>query len=207
MSLNTYATNPLWQVVDGPYVGYLPLDDIKQVKLVESSGYNVFGYPSFGFSYITYNFADTTGDFNNIIAQLYVGQALAHLEDEQGYIKAFLGGAGGAAYGPVPAVPQTPYTPTNAMTDPYPFSVSAAVSPLKSHGWTVNPGGTDTCAQAGTGPGECGAGIPAGTKLAFNLIYANSPAALGEECTAFASEAASAGINIHLSTATTALGP
>jgi len=254
MSLSTYATNPLWQVVNGPYtltafdsstgaftmtpnasyggphaahmsvlsavpftsdtaefdavragsidVGYLPLDDIKQVKIVESSGYNVFGYPSFGFSYVTYNFADTTGDFNHIIAQLYVRQALAHLEDEQGYIKAFFGGAGGAGYGPVPAVPQTPYTPANAMTDPYPFSVADAVSLLKSHGWTVNPGGTDTCAQAGTGPGDCGAGIPAGTKLAFNLIYVNSPALAGQECTALASAAASAGITINLSSAT-----
>src|SRR5579862_8599184 len=226
MSLNTYATNPLWQVVDGPYtltsfdsstgaftmtpnpsyggphankesilqavpftsdtaefdavragsidVGYLPLDDIKQVKIVESSGYNVFGYPSFGFSYVTYNFADTTGDFNHIIAQRYIRQALAHLEDEQGYIKAFFGGAGGADYGPLPAAPLTPYTPANALTDPYPFNVADAVSLLKSHGWTVNPGGTDTCAQAGTGPSQCGAGIPAGTKLAFNLIYVNS---------------------------------
>ena len=254
MSLSTYATNPLWRVVDGPYlltsfdsstgaftmipntayggphaakvstlqavpftsdtaefdavradsidIGYLPLDDIKQVKLVESGGYNVFGYPDFGFAYITYNFADTTGNFNHIIGQLYIRQALAHLEDEQGYIKAFFGGAGGPAYGPVPSVPHSPYTPTDAMTDPYPYSISDAISLLKNHGWTVNTSGTDTCARAGTGPTDCGAGIPAGTKLAFNLIYASSPAAIGEQCTAFASAAASAGITIHLSTAT-----
>jgi peptide/nickel transport system substrate-binding protein len=147
MSLSTYATNPLWQVVDGPYrltsfdrstgaftmapnssyggphaakvsalravpflsdtaefdavrtgsidVGYLPLVDISQAKPVESGGYHVYGYPTFGFAYIAYNFADTTGDFNKIIAQLYIRQALAHLEDEQGYIKAFFGGAAG----------------------------------------------------------------------------------------------------------------
>jgi peptide/nickel transport system substrate-binding protein len=254
MSLSTYATNPLWRVVDGPYlltsfdsstgaftmipntayggphaakvstlqavpftsdtaefdavradsidIGYLPLDDIKQVKLVESGGYNVFGYPDFGFAYITYNFADTTGNFNHIIGQLYIRQALAHLEDEQGYIKAFFGGAGGPAYGPVPSVPHSPYTPADAMTDPYPYSIPDAISLLKNHGWTVNTSGTDTCARAGTGPTDCGAGIPAGTKLAFNLIYASSPAAIGEQCTAFASAAASAGITIHLSTAT-----
>jgi peptide/nickel transport system substrate-binding protein len=250
MSLSTYATNPLWQVVDGPYrltafdastgaftmtpnptyggphaakisvlqavpftsdtaefdavragsidIGYLPLDDIKQLKIVESGGYHVFGYPSFGFNYITYNFADTTGDFNNIIAQLYIRQAIAHLEDEQGYIKAFFGGAGGPAYGPIPAVPQSPYTPSDAVTDPYPFSVADAISLLKSHGWTINTSGTDTCAQPGTGPGECGAGIPAGTKLAWNLIYESSPAFVGEQVTALASEAAAAGITIHL---------
>jgi peptide/nickel transport system substrate-binding protein len=250
MSLNTYATNPLWQVVDGPYrltsfdsssgaftltpntsyggphaaqmsilqavpftsdtaefnavragsidIGYLPLNDIKQVQIVESGGYRVFGYPSFGFSYVTYNFLDKTGDFNHIIAQLYFRQAMAHLEDEQGYIKAFFGGAGGPAYGPVPALPKGPYTPANALTDPYPFSVAAAVSLLKNHGWTVTPGGTDVCSSPGTGPSNCGAGIPAGTKLEFNLIYTSSPASIGEQCTALASAAASAGITIHL---------
>jgi peptide/nickel transport system substrate-binding protein len=249
MSLASYATNPLWQVVDGPYrltsfdsstgaftmspntsyggpraakisilqavpftspqaefnavrtgsidVGYLPLGDITQVKVIESRGYDVFGYPGFGFNYVAYNFADTTGDFNNIIAQLYVRQALAHLEDEQGYIKAFFGGAGGPAYGPIPPVPKSPFTAPDAVTDPYPFSVADAISLLKSHGWTVVASGTDTCAKAGADPGECGAGIPAGTKLAFNLIYVSYPV-YREEVTALASEAASAGITIHL---------
>ena len=249
-SLATYASNPLWKVVDGPYTltafnastgaftmspnaayggphadkistleaqpftsdtaefdavragkidgGYLPLTDLKQVSIVKSGGYNVFGYPDFGFTYVTYNFLDKTGDFNHIIAQLYIRQALAHLEDEQGYIHAFFGGAGGLAYGPVPAVPVSPYTPTDAMTDPYPFSVKDAIALLKAHGWTVNPAGTDSCAKPGTGAGECGPGIPAGTKLAFNLIYTSAPAVIGEMCTDLASQAANAGIKIQL---------
>jgi len=220
MSVTTYATNPLWKVVAGPYtltafnnttgaftmtpnpgydgphaakisilqavpftsdtaefdsvraggidVGYLPLTDIKQVKTVESGGYNVFGYPGFSFNYVTYNFLDKTGDFNKIIGQLYIRQALAHLENESGYIKAFFGGAGGPAYGPIPVVPRSPYTPADAVTNPYPFSVPDAISLLKSHGWTVVPGGTDTCTSPGTGANQCGAGIPAGTKFAFN---------------------------------------
>jgi peptide/nickel transport system substrate-binding protein len=248
---STYATNPLWQTVDGPYrltafndstgsftmvpnngyggphaakmstlsavtftsdtaefdavragnidVGYMPLVDIKQAKTVELGGYNVFGYPYFGFNYVAYNFLDTTGDFNHIIGQLYVRQAIAHLENEQGYINAFFGGAGDQAYGPVPTVPTSPFTPADAKTDPYPYSVSAAVSLLKSHGWTVHPGGTDVCAKAGTGPGECGAGIPAGTNMAFNLVYATSPGIIGEECTALASAARQAGFDISLS--------
>jgi peptide/nickel transport system substrate-binding protein len=253
MSLASYATNPLWQVVDGPYrltsfdsstgaftmspntsyggpraakisilqavpftsseaefdavrtgsidVGYLPPGDITQVKVIESRGYDVFGYPDFGFYNVTYNFADTTGDFNNIIAQLYIRQALAHLEDEQGYIKAFFGGAAGPAYGPIPAVPKNPFTPADAVTDPYPFSVADAISLLKSHRWTVTTSGTDTCAKAGADPDECGAGIPAGTKLAFNLIYVSLPV-IREEVTALASEAARAGITIHLQSST-----
>jgi peptide/nickel transport system substrate-binding protein len=249
-SLSSYATNPLWQTVDGPYtltafdassgafmltpntaysgphahtmstvqaipftsptaefdavrsgavdVGFIPLVDIPEVKVVKASGYNVFGYPLFGFDYVAYNFRDTTGHFDAIIAQLYVRQAMAHLEDEAGYIKAFFGGAGGAAYGPVPVLPVSPYAPADAVTDPYPFSVPAAISLLKSHGWTVRPGGTDVCTKAGSAAGECGAGIPAGTGLAFNLAFATLPPFLEEMVTDLASQAAKAGITIRL---------
>jgi peptide/nickel transport system substrate-binding protein len=249
-STGTYATNPLWQVVDGPYrltafnnttgaytmapnpsyggpksarvptlqavpytsdtaefnavlsrsvdIGYMPLADVPQLADVKAAGYHVFGYPDFGFSYVNYNFADKTGDFNNIINQLYIRQALAHLEDEAGYIKAFFHGAGGLAYGPIPSVPASPYTPADALTNPYPYSVATAVSLLRSHGWTVVPGGTSTCAKPGAGAGECGAGIPAGTKLAFNVLYASDPVIFGEQLTAWASDAKKVGIDITL---------
>ncbi|MGH3217329.1 MAG: ABC transporter substrate-binding protein, partial [Streptosporangiaceae bacterium] len=249
-SLSTYSTNPLWQVVDGPYklssytpangaftmvpnatyggphakkvsdfqgvpftsdtaefnavkagsidIGYVPQDDVPQLKQVLSLGYSYFGMPDYGMNFANYNFKDKTGDFNNIINQLYVRQALAHLEDEQGWITAFMHGAGAGAYGPIPAYPQSPYLPADAATDPYPFSVSDAVSLLKSHGWTVTPGGTDTCTSAGTGPSNCGAGIPAGTKLAFNYIYSTSPSLIGEQATDFVSKASQAGIHITL---------
>jgi peptide/nickel transport system substrate-binding protein len=248
-SVTTYASNPLWQVVDGPYKltsfnnttgaytmapntayagpkaskpsklqavpftsdtaewnavksgaidqGYVPFADLPQVTSIKSS-YNVFGYPGFGFNYVTYNFKDTTGNFNDIIKQLYIRQAFAHLEDEAGYIKAFFHGAGGQGYGPIPAIPPSPYTPASATKNPYPFSVSAAVKLLKSHGWTVSPGGTDVCAKAGSGATQCGAGIPAGTKLAFNLIYNTSPAIIGQQITDLVSQAKKAGFNITL---------
>ena len=250
-SVATYASNPLWKVVDGPYqltsfnsttegftmtpnagyggpksttqlsltgvpftsdtaeynavksgsidVGYVPLSNVPQIKSVEAGGYHAFGYPDFGWSYMAYNFKDTTGDFNHIIGQLYIRQAIAHLEDEAGIVHAFFNGAGGLAYGPVPSIPVSPFTPANAKTDPYPFSVSDAISLLKSHGWTVTPNGTDVCNSAGTGATQCGAGIPAGTKLAFPLVSNTSPAIIGEQTTDLASEAKKAGITITLS--------
>jgi peptide/nickel transport system substrate-binding protein len=253
-STGTYATNPLWQVVDGPYrltafnnttgaytmapnpgyggpksakvptlqaipytsdtaefnavlahsidVGYMPLADVPQLAAVKAAGYHVFGYPGWGFAYANYNFADKTGDFNNIINQLYVRQALAHLEDEEGYIKAFFHGAGGLAYGPIPSVPTSPYAPANALTNPYPYSVSAAAGLLRSHGWNVVPGGSSTCAKPGSGPGQCGAGIPAGTRLSFNVIYASDPVIFGQQLTAWASEAKKVGITISLQSGT-----
>jgi peptide/nickel transport system substrate-binding protein len=253
-STGTYATNPLWQIVDGPYrltqfnnttgaytmapnpkyggphsakvpglqaipytsdtaefnavlshsidIGYMPLNDVPQLGAVKAAGYHVFGYPDFGYSYVDYNFADQTGDFSNIIRQLYIRQALAHLVNQPGYIKAFFHGAGDVAYGPIPSVPASPYAPANALTNPYPYSVATAASLLRSHGWTVVPGGTSSCAKPGTGPGECGAGIPAGTKLAFNVIYANDPVIIGEQLTAWASDAKKAGITITLQSGT-----
>ena len=249
-SVSAYATNPLWQVVDGPYklssfdstsgaytmvpnssyggphatkastismvsftsdtaefnavkagkidVGYVPLTDVPQMSSLTGT-YNEFGYPDFGWAYVAYNFKDTTGDFNNIIDKAYVRQAVAHLEDQQGYIKAFFYGAGGEAYGPVPSIPQSPYTPSNAMTNPYPFNPSSAETLLKNNGWSVVPNGTDTCVKPGTGAGECGAGIPAGTKLEWNLIYNTSPAVIGEQVEDLASEAKKVGMTMNLS--------
>jgi peptide/nickel transport system substrate-binding protein len=253
-STGTYATNPLWQVVDGPYrltvfnnttgaytmapnpsyggpkskvvptlqavpytsdtsefnavlskgvdIGYIPQTDVPQINRVKAAGYHVFGYPDWGFDYVNYNFADKTGDFNNIINQLYIRQALAHLEDEVGYVKAFFHGAGGLDYGPVPAVPTSPYSPANAVNNPYPFSITTAANLLKSHGWKVVPGGVSTCAKPGTGSGECGSGIPAGTKLTFNVLYVNDPAITGEMLTDWASDAKKVGIAVTLQAGT-----
>jgi peptide/nickel transport system substrate-binding protein len=245
----SWATNPTWGTVDGPYkltafnvtsgaytmvpnktyggpkskdyptlqtvpftsddaevnalksgavdVGYLPVNDLGQLSSL-SKTYVDYGYPDFGWTYAAYNFKDTTGDFDKIIGQLYIRQAIAHLENEPGYIKAFFNGAGGQAYGPVPSVPKSPYTPSNALTNPYPYSTSAAAKLLSSHGWKVTPGGTDTCTSPGTAATDCGAGIPAGTKLAFPVVYGTSPAVIGEQLTDLASQASKVGIKMTL---------
>jgi len=245
----TWATNALWQVVDGPYkltsfnattgdysmvpntdysgphanpespfetltytsdaaeftalksgavdMGWIPTDDVPEAKTVASQ-YNEWGYPGAGWQGIILNYKDATGDFGNIISQLYIRQALQHLVDQNGIIKAYMHGAGSTGYGPDGQYPASPFTPADAKSDPYPYSVSTAVSLLKAHGWNVVPNGTDTCTKPGTASDECGAGIPAGTKLAWNLIYASEVALSQEADTAFASAAASAGIKITL---------
>ena len=248
-SVNTYATNPLWQTVYGPYkltsfnattgafsfapnpaysgphanpmskfvgvpftsnaaqfnaiksgsvdVAAVPPEDNPQIPTLKGAGYNYFGTPSFGDYFVAYNFMNKTGNFDKIVAQLYFRQAMQHLEDQEGQIKAYFNGDGVPGYTTVAQYPPTPFYPSNAKTNPYAFSVSTAVSVLKAHGWNVVPNGTDTCAHAGTGPGECGAGIPAGTKLAFNLIYNTTPP-IPQEVTNLASNAKQAGIQITL---------
>ena len=249
-SVSTYTTNPLWQIVDGPYklsqyntttgaftmvpnktyggphvtpmsnfqavaftsdaaefnaiksksidVGFVPSANIPQLPQVLRLGYNYFGEPDFGMNFLNYNFEDKTNHFNSIISQLYFRQAMAHLEDQQGWISAFMHGAGAPAYVPIPAYPKSPFLPSNAATNPYPFSISTATNLLSHHGWKVNAGGTDVCQSAGSGPNQCGAGIPAGTQLKFNLIYNSGSTLITSEMTDLVSKAKQAGVNITL---------
>jgi peptide/nickel transport system substrate-binding protein len=177
---------------------YVPQEDNPQIPQLKGLGYNYYGMPDFGDYFVDYNFKDKTGDFNNVVAQLYFRQAMQHLEDQAGQIKAYFNGYGDQAYGPIPAYPKSPFLPSSAATNPYPFSVSAAISLLKANGWTVVPNGTDTCTSPGTGSGQCGAGIPAGTKLAFNLVYNTTPPIPGQ-VEDLASNAKQAGIELTLS--------
>ncbi|HUJ06003.1 MAG TPA: ABC transporter substrate-binding protein [Streptosporangiaceae bacterium] len=248
LKLSTYATNPLWQVVDGPFkisafnpstdsstwvantafsgtkpsintfqevaftsddaeytalkagqltVGLVPSSDYPQIPALRKQGFNVYGYPDFGWDYMVFNFKDHTGDWNNIIGQLYVRQALAHLVDSAGYIKGIFHGYAAVGDGPVPSLPPSPFTPANATKQVYAFSIADAKSTLAAHGWKI-VNGTQTCESAGTGAKDCGAGIPKGTQLTFNLIYNNGSPPITSEDTAFASDAKSAGIPITL---------
>lgn len=243
----TYATNPLWKDVDGPFKlasfsattdantmvpnptyggqkaqfatlkaeyfasstaefnalrsgtlneGYVSSDEIPQVPALKSAGYNVYGYPDLGFGYIVFNFKDTTDNWDKIVGQLYFRQALAHLQDQAAVVKGAYHGAAAQAYGPVPAVPATAYVPKNAATNPYPYSISAASQLLSSHGWKVVPNGTTTCVSPGSGPTNCGAGIPAGQKISITIPYTNDPPVAGQETTQLASAAAQVGIKI-----------
>jgi peptide/nickel transport system substrate-binding protein len=249
-SVSTYATNPLWQTVYGPYkisafndttgaftmvpnttysgphaspmsdfvgvpftsntaewnsvktgsvdLGYVPQEDVPQIGSLKGLGYNYYGLPDFGSQFVAYNYKDTTGSFNAIVNQLYFRQAMQHLEDQAGQIKAYYNGAGSQAYGPIPAYPKSPFLPSVATTNPYPFSVQSAMTLLKDNGWTVTANGTDTCAKAGSATGDCGAGVPAGAKLSFNLIYNTTPP-IPQQVEDLASNAKAAGIEISLS--------
>ncbi|HEX3287780.1 MAG TPA: ABC transporter substrate-binding protein [Mycobacterium sp.] len=246
--LKSYATNPLWQMVDGPFkismynantgatnfvanpaytgpnkphiaevdqlaytsttaefndlrsgkldVGFVDSSDLPQVPALQKQGYNVYGLPAFGFNYIAFNFKDTTGHWDAIVKQLYVRQALAHLQNEPAVVHGLFKDAAAESYGTIPAVPASPFAPANAKENPYPYSIDAAKKLLTSHGWTVNPGGTTTCTSAGSGPNQCGDGIPAGTPLSFNIVYTNDPAVVGQQVEAIASAAKQVGITI-----------
>jgi peptide/nickel transport system substrate-binding protein len=188
-------------------VGSIDPSQLGAVAKLRAAGYSVFGGPSFGWSGGVINFQDTTGDFDEIIKQLYVRQALVHLIDQPAYVQGIFHGAAAANYGPVPRLPDNPYTPANntSANGPYPYDPSAAASLLRAHGWKVVPHGQTTCRKAGSGAGECGAGIPAGTPLKFNWVdlpASESPFSALEGQT-FASEArTAAGVTVALQSRT-----
>ncbi len=263
--LSTYATNPLWQVVDGPFkltafntsgdvtmvpnptysgpqkatisafkevpfttenaeynallggkltVGYLPTTDLTaNTTNAMNAGPNnprlsgkfyMSPWILFGINYAVYKFESNAN--NNtagaVFKQLYFRQAVQHLVDQSAMISKILRGYGVPTYGPVPVLPPNNLTSSSSQTNPYPYSVSAATKLLSANGWKVTPNGTDTCVKPGTGPGQCGAGIPAGTPLSFTFAYATGVNWQQQVVQVVQSSLAQAGIHLTLSPGT-----
>ncbi|MCX5166566.1 ABC transporter substrate-binding protein [Streptomyces antibioticus] len=252
-SQSTFASNPLWQVVNGPYrlksfdpttgsyslapnasysgpgearldqvdfksftsgaavlnqfkagsltVGTLDSSFITQIDALKRKGYHVYGAPApVRFDPLVLNFENTSGNFDKVIAQPYVRQALQHLIDQQGYIKSRGVHNGAASPNYSTGGSGSPYPPRFGDKAPYPYDPAAARKLLTDNGWTVAPGGSTVCEHPGTGAGECGAGIPRGQTIDFTLASANTPAYVGARDTAFASEAKKLGIKITIVT-------
>ncbi|MGH3722209.1 MAG: ABC transporter substrate-binding protein [Pseudonocardiaceae bacterium] len=246
-NLSTYATNPLWQVVDGPWrltsysptgqlkmaanphyggpykpvipyfeelpftseaaefnqvragtidVGHVPTDDLPQLEAIKREGYHVFSMPRFFITYMTMNFNNPVA--GPVFRQLYIRQALQHLVDQPAIIHGVFSGYAAPAYGPVPVGPPNPYASELEKRGTYLYSLAAARQLLSSHGWSVIPGGVDTCVNPGTAAGQCGAGIPRGTRLEFTLDYANATQPTATQVSAMKSDAARVGIQLDL---------
>jgi peptide/nickel transport system substrate-binding protein len=178
---------------------------LAEAPTLKAQGIDIFGGPAWGWFGGIINFKDKAHDFNNVIAQPYVLQAIDYLIDQPAIIKGVYKNAAVAAYAQTPTYPTSPYAPASAGTAPFPYSPAKAVSILKSHGWNVVPGGTTTCTKPGTAADECGAGIPSGTPISF--VWANQPESVSTtgalEAEVVSSEASkAAGINITLQTKT-----
>jgi peptide/nickel transport system substrate-binding protein len=262
-SLSTYATNPLWQVVDGPWklksfnadgqvsfvpnatysgpikptlkeftelpytsdsaefnalvggnlsVGYIPVQDITKATTSPTKAgpnnprltdYKLGALYTFGINYFPYNFSSTgdNGVAGKVFAQLYIRQAMQSLVDQPLYIKKIFKGYAVPTYGPVPVLPPNAYASSFEKSNPYPYDPAKAKSLLKDNGWSIKPGGTDTCIKAGSGKGDCGAGIPAGTPLKFNEQVSTGVESTIQEVTAEKASWATVGINVGISQA------
>jgi peptide/nickel transport system substrate-binding protein len=248
-TISSYATNPLWQTVDGPYklksfnastgansfvpnpaytgpqksnvqevdevaytstqaewndvlsgkvdVGYVDPTDLPQVQKVAKQGYNYYGLPSTGFNYMYFNFKNTTNNIGKVFNQLYVRQAMAHLQNQQAIIKGIYRNAAVPGYSTIGVLPTSDFSKQAVTTNPYPYDIAAAKKLLTDHGWTI-ANGKATCNTPGTAANQCGAGIPKGQTIAFTFWYANDSVVVGQMIAAFSSAAKQAGIDITL---------
>lgn len=179
--------------------GQVPPQDFPTIPALHAQGYNTAAIHDWGFEMMLPNLKNPT--VGPILSQLYIRQALARLMDQNTIIAHYMDGLGTPGYGPVPIYPKgNPFVSPVESHNPYPFSISKVESVLRSHGWDVKPGGTDVCVRPG--PSGCGAGVAAGAKLDFSLLYANGETVLNEEVDLFQANAARAGIQIHPRSAT-----
>ena len=181
-------------------VGYLPQQDApaKPARAAVGSnplpGYRLAPWYTWGISYFVVNLQSTTGN-GPIIRQLYFRQALEDLVNQEAVIKGPLRGYGTLTPGPVGSTPITGYlSPALQAGDPFPYNPTAAKNLLASHGWTVVPDGTTTCAD----PRKCGPGVKPGQPMIFTMPYASGFAWLSAEVTQLQSNASLAGIKINL---------
>jgi peptide/nickel transport system substrate-binding protein len=193
------------QVID---VGYLPTVDAPVPPAGANLGPNPSSLANYQLSvvypweiaYFPYNFANPkTGP---IFKQLYFRQAFQDLVDQEGVISGPMHGYGKPGIGPVSDYPVTSYlSPTLAKDgDQWTLNIPVAKSLLQAHGWTQPPGGGPrTCTNPGSGPHQCGPGVPAGAALNFSFIYRSGQDDLESAARELASNASLAGIQINLS--------
>jgi len=187
-------------------VGYLPTVDAPTPPAGALVGANPSTLPDYHLSaqylwqlsYMPYNFRNTTGEAP-IFDQLYFRQAFQLLVDQEGVINGPLHGYGKPTVGPVALYPSTKYLSQKVVKegDPWALNIQKAKSVISGHGWTVEHG-TFTCTSPGTGPHDCGAGIPANKQLKFSMIYASGVDWMESAARELSSNASLAGITLSL---------
>jgi peptide/nickel transport system substrate-binding protein len=188
-------------------IGSVPSQYAPQLNSLASEGYNVNKAASYSFNYFPLNMNSNASTSPGgepvrfIFRQFYFREAMQHLIDQDGWIKAFLFNTANPTCGPIPFAPPSPLVSTSSISfSPCSFSPSTAKSDLTSHGWKVVPGGTTTCQKPGTGSTDCGAGIHKGEGISFNIDYESGVVAVQDEMNNLASQAKKLGISINLTT-------
>jgi len=217
--VTTYASNPLWSVVDGPYkvqswtsdnaitivandkytgtdtptiktinlkpytsddaemndvragaldYGYITATQMTAQDQFTSLGYTIEPWAGWGVTYAPYNFA---GSVNGpIFSQLYVRQALQQAIDQPTMVQSIFYNTATVDYGPVPQGVPSDFLSSGQTTNPYPYDMTKAAAALTDNGWTKGADGFVTCTNPGTGAGQCGEGIAAGTGIKLTAV-------------------------------------
>lgn len=149
--------------------GYLPYEDKDLASTFTRTGYEVKSWPSWGVGFIHVNF--TNPATKPMMEQLYFRQVMEMSINQPLLVSKLFGGYATQSYGMTPISPRTSYLSSQQSKNLYPYNLKKARHLLTTHGWHVVRDGTTTCARPGTGPEDCGAGIPRGKTLSFNLFW------------------------------------
>lgn len=176
--------------------GFIPSDDIPEKARVASEGYTVTPWVQWNIGFLQVNYTDPTE--GPVLSQLYVRQAMQHLIDQKSLIAHTMGGYGFPTYGIVPTTPASSELSPQEKAGYYHYSPKAAAQLLNSHGWIKGSNGILTCQRPGTGPTECGEGVPKGRALVLNYAYQSGVSNLQEQALALQSSFAKVGIGMTL---------
>jgi peptide/nickel transport system substrate-binding protein len=175
----------------------LPLNDVKQIPALEAEGYAAASVATPGVAEIVPNLYNSA--IGPLVRPLYVRQAMEDLIDRPLIVSKIFAGYADPGNGPVPVTYGQQWdSPLEKAGGPYPYDPSKAIALLKANGWKVVPGGESTCQRAGSGSGDCGAGIAAGEGLGFTLLYSSGTTTTDEMNADIQSTEELAGIKLTL---------
>src|SRR5579859_1337706 len=177
--------------------GGLPLSDYKQLGVIKAAGYSTTDLPIAGVAGITPNLYNA--QVGAVLCQLYIRQAMEDLMNRAQVVQQVFNGFADPGNGPIPVKALASWaSPQEKAGGPYPYNPQAAITLLKQHGWNVVPNGVTTCQSPGSGASQCGAGIAAGQKLEFSLLYPSGRVTTEEMEAAWQASEAQAGIKLDL---------
>jgi peptide/nickel transport system substrate-binding protein len=136
----------------------------------------------------------------HLLRQPYVRQALQSCLDQDYVSREIYQGYCWRQSSPVPMLPSSDLVSPRLADGKgfWPFDPDRARTLLAAHGWDVSSFPA-VCVRPGTGPGQAGPGIPAGTTLSFSMRYVQGRPTLTRLMRQFEIDAAKAGIELRLS--------
>ena len=182
-----------------PHLGFQPDND------PTVGGPNPLGDQYYLVPDISFNIRLIALNFNNptvagrLINQPYLRQALQSCLDQDFAVEDIYQGYGWHQTGPVPLLPASDLVSPKLAGDKgmWPFNPERARELLAANGWNVDVFPA-VCVRPGTGPGEAGEGIPAGTELSILLRYVEGRPTLARYMAQYQVDAAKAGIELRL---------